>query len=56
MVMPSKWYRYHVRYIEKDKVQFCYKMITIYAHGPQMVRDILDDYNVDHMEIIEDEV
>jgi predicted TPR repeat methyltransferase len=60
MIFPKpEWIRYEVRYRSlkvdselnlKTNSEFAVNKIYIYAHGEQMVRDILDEYVVTKIE------
>jgi len=53
MIFPKpEWIRYKVTYrtLKRLRHPFIIKEIYIYAHGEQMVRDILDEYEVTRIE------
>ena len=53
MIFPKpEWIRYQVQLDRKPHGAYVYPFVCIYiyAHGEQMVRDILDDYLVTKIE------
>ena len=56
VMMKSRYYRYEVNYTEKNNNHGFYKKIIINAHGPIHVEEILDEYKVVNMELLDDEV